>query len=386
MVEGRPEDQPRDEPRPDQALPEDATPLNESAPRDEPAAIPEEPAGDERLVTSPSQEAATASDAPPPGPTTSEVPAAANMPETPPEPAAASDAAATAAAAPTAPPAEHRRLMRSRDHHVLGGVAGGIAERMDTEAGLIRVLFIVLTLFTAGIGILAYIVLWISMPLEPQSEPTSQGVDAARAYQRPPHPASGRVGTLVVGLLLVLGGVAWLLETTDSIDVDWAVVLAIALIGLGALLVLTLGSMARGVLISLGVLLTVALAFVSLVDINFESSFGDRTEQPATVAELQDEYSHAFGSMTLDLRSLELPQGTTEVKASTSFGSLKVILPAKVPVRIDARTTFGTVDALDSEANGLRADRIVRDDTYDTAAQRIKLKVTATFGSVEVER
>jgi predicted membrane protein len=57
-----------------------------------------------------------------------------------------------------------------------------------------------------------------------------------------------------------------------------------------------------------------------------------------------------------------------------------------VPVRIDARTTFGTVDALDSEANGLRADRIVRDDTYDTAAQRIKLKVTATFGSVEVER
>jgi phage shock protein PspC (stress-responsive transcriptional regulator) len=276
--------------------------------------------------------------------------------------------------------------MRSRDHHVLGGVAGGIAERMDTDAGLVRALFIVLTLFTAGIGILVYIVLWISLPLEPPAGTTVGDPEDAGRHQRRPHPASGRVGTLVVGLLLVLAGVAWLLEATDSIDVDWAVVLAIALIGLGALLVLTLGSMARGLLVSLGILLTIALAFVSLVDINFESSFGDRTEEPATVADLQSEYSHAFGSMTLDLRSLELPQGTTEVKASTSFGSLKVILPADVPVRIDARTTFGNVNALNSEANGLRADRIVRDDSYDTANQRIKLKVTATFGSVEVER
>jgi phage shock protein PspC (stress-responsive transcriptional regulator) len=276
--------------------------------------------------------------------------------------------------------------MRSRDHHVLGGVAGGIAERMDTEAGLIRALFIVLALFTAGLGILVYIVLWISMPLEPPSGAPDEAAGAGRAYQRPAHPASGRVGTLVVGLLLVLAGVAWLLEATGSIDIDWAVVLAIALIGLGALLVLTLGSMARGLLISLGILLTIALAFVSLVDVNFESSFGDRTEEPATVADLQDEYSHAFGSMTLDLRSLELPQGTTQVKASTSFGSLEVILPHDVPVRIEARTTFGSVDALDHEANGLRADRVVRTEDYDRATQRIDLEVDATFGSVEVHR
>jgi phage shock protein PspC (stress-responsive transcriptional regulator) len=273
--------------------------------------------------------------------------------------------------------------MRSRDHHVVGGVAGGIAERIDTDASLVRVLFVIFALFTAGLAILVYLVLWISVPLEPGGA-TSEDARADGAGQR--RDTGGRTGALLLGLLLVLVGVAWLLETTDAVDVDWSVALAIALIGLGALLVLTLGSVARGLLISLGVLLTVALAVVSLVNINFESSFGQRTEQPATVADLQREYSHAFGSMTLDLRNLDLPDGTTHVRASTSFGSLEVLLPDGVPVRIDAETTFGNIDALGNEASGARADRVLTDEAYATAGRRLELEVDASFGSVEVRR
>jgi hypothetical protein len=226
-----------------------------------------------------------------------------------------------------------------------------------------------------------YVVLWVITPLEPGGTST-----ALSAEDRGRRAGDRRMGAMVFGLLLVVVGVTWLLQETDAVDVDWSVVLAITLIGLGALLVLTLGSVARGLLISLGVVLTVALAAVSLVDINFESSFGDRTEEPGTTADLQREYSHAFGSMTLDLRNLELPEGTTEIKASTSFGSLEVILPPDVPVRIEAQTTFGSVDALDNEANGLRADRVLRTEDYDDASQRIDLEVTASFGSVEVRR
>jgi len=361
MVEGR---RPEDD-RPDNAeLPQDTPPDTDGG------TLADEPGHEERLVGSPEE----------PGPEPQAMP---------PEVAAATSAGGQPAARDDVPqpasvpaPPSRRRLMRSRDHHVLGGVAGGIAERTDTDAGLIRVLFVLLAIFTAGLAVLVYVVLWISMPLEP---PAGRA-ERAGAYEERAGADNGRMGGLILGLLLVLAGVVWLLQATDAVEVDWNVALAIALIGVGALLVLTLGSVARGSLVSLGVLLTLVLVVVSLVDINFDSSFGNRSEEPASVADLEDEYSHSFGSMTLDLRSLDLPQGTTEVKANTAFGSLEVLLPPGVPVRVEARTTFGSVDALEREANGLRADRVVRTEDYESAARRINLEVSATFGSVEVRR
>lgn len=271
--------------------------------------------------------------------------------------------------------------MRSRDRRLIGGVAGGIAERFDTDPGLVRVLLVVLALFTAGVALIVYFVLWAIMPLEPA------GRAGAMTEQERERDAGGqRMGGLILGLLLVVAGITWLLQETDAIDVDWGVALAITLIGLGALLVLTLGSVARGMLISLGILLIVVLAIVSLVGVNFESGFGDRTEEPMSVADLQEQYSHAFGQMTIDLRNLGILDGTTEIEANISFGSLEVILPPDVPVRVEAQTTFGSVDVLDREASGVRAERTVRTEDYDDASRRISLEVNAAFGSVEVRR
>jgi phage shock protein PspC (stress-responsive transcriptional regulator) len=338
------------------------------------APLPDQPGREERLVNGPDDSFSDRT------PTEAEP---ASAPEQGAQPAAATQhTEATMSGTPAAPPrTSTRRLMRSRDHRVIGGVAGGMAEHFDTDPGLIRVLFLVLALFTAGLAAIVYVVLWVITPLEP-SDRAAATIEEERGRQG----GDGRMGGLVLGLLLVVAGVVWLLQETDAVDVDWGIALAITLIGLGALLVLTLGSIARGALISLGVLLTVGLAFISLVDLDFESSFGDRTEEPATIADLQREYSHAFGSMTLDLRNLDLPDGTTDIKATTSFGSLEVILPPDVPARVEAQTTFGSVDALNSEENGLRADRVVRTEDYDSASRRINLEVVASFGSVEVWR
>jgi len=270
--------------------------------------------------------------------------------------------------------------MRSRIHRVIGGVAGGIAERTDTDPGLIRLLFVVLALVTGGLVAVLYIVLWVSMPLE------APGAERDEAHGTP---GDRRGAGIVLGLVLVAAGVIWLLEATDAVELDWTVVLAVALIVVGALLVLTIGSVARGGLITLGVVLAVALLVVSAVDVNVDSGFGDRTETPASVEELESEYSHSFGSMTLDLsRITSFPEDTTHVKASTAFGSLQIILPPSsvVSVRIDAETTFGNVDAIDEEANGAHATRVRTDPGYDTAARRLDLEVDAAFGSVEVVR
>jgi len=59
-----------------------------------------------------------------------------------------------------------KTLYRSRNHKVIAGVAGGIGDYFEIDPVFIRVLFII-TLFTGGVGIIAYIVLWIIAPKEP---------------------------------------------------------------------------------------------------------------------------------------------------------------------------------------------------------------------------
>lgn len=47
---------------------------------------------------------------------------------------------------------------------IIAGVCGGIAEYFDIDPVAVRVAYVLLTLFTAFSGVLAYIILWIVMP------------------------------------------------------------------------------------------------------------------------------------------------------------------------------------------------------------------------------
>ncbi|GET33737.1 hypothetical protein PbJCM13498_26000 [Prolixibacter bellariivorans] len=58
-----------------------------------------------------------------------------------------------------------KRLIRSRTDRMIAGVCGGLAEYFDLDVSIIRILFVVLTIFTAGFpGILVYIIMWIVVP------------------------------------------------------------------------------------------------------------------------------------------------------------------------------------------------------------------------------
>ena len=59
-----------------------------------------------------------------------------------------------------------KRLYRSKTERLLGGVCGGIGQYYDTDPNLIRILWVVLTLLSVGIGVIAYIVAWIIIPEE----------------------------------------------------------------------------------------------------------------------------------------------------------------------------------------------------------------------------
>ena len=48
-----------------------------------------------------------------------------------------------------------KKLTRSRDHRMLSGVAGGIADYFGIDSNLVRLVFCVLALVTSGGGVIA---------------------------------------------------------------------------------------------------------------------------------------------------------------------------------------------------------------------------------------
>ena len=58
---------------------------------------------------------------------------------------------------------ENKRLYRDGDNEILGGVAYGLGNYFRIDPAIIRVLFI-LSIFIGGFGILAYLILWVSIP------------------------------------------------------------------------------------------------------------------------------------------------------------------------------------------------------------------------------
>ncbi len=61
------------------------------------------------------------------------------------------------------------RLHKSSTSRVIAGVCGGLGEYFGVDATIVRLLFVLLAIFH-GIGVLAYIVLWIVMPRESNLE------------------------------------------------------------------------------------------------------------------------------------------------------------------------------------------------------------------------
>jgi phage shock protein C len=56
-------------------------------------------------------------------------------------------------------------LYRSKTNKVIAGVCAGIADSLGWDATLVRILYVVVSIFSAAFpGILVYIILWIVMP------------------------------------------------------------------------------------------------------------------------------------------------------------------------------------------------------------------------------
>lgn len=125
-----------------------------------------------------------------------------------------------------------RRLTRSLIDRVLGGVCGGLAAYIGIGPWWVRVVFIVLGLFTAGTGVLIYLALWLTLPAQSLADLDDLADRRAQVVPRPETVIL--IGALVIGMGLIL--LARSLGMLDGANGD--VFLPTALLAFGLLLAL----------------------------------------------------------------------------------------------------------------------------------------------------
>lgn len=203
---------------------------------------------------------------------------------------------------------------------------------------------------------------------------------------RPPRTTSARI---IVGALILLIGVAWMLEIAGAVDeIPWSYLLPAAVIVIGAGLVADSRGPTHGGLVALGIILTIFLLVdVSVSTFNFTSGdtvIGPSRERPATVEELED-YGIFAGELTVDLRDVVFPVGETEVNASAFAGSVRIMVPDEVTVELNAGTFAGEIRALGKRSEGL-GPRIEETFTGEEADRILVLDVSTFAGEIEVTR
>ncbi|MGY1682897.1 PspC domain-containing protein [Geodermatophilus sp. SYSU D01176] len=288
-----------------------------------------------------------------------------------------------AAAYPTPPGLPVRPpLRRSRSDKVIGGVAGGLAEYSGIDALLWRVGLVALAL--AGPGIPVYLLLWLLMPSGPP------GDSVARA-PRVTGPRSPVPGLTLAGLLIVVGSLVLITRLTDW-DVGPRIVLGTGLLVVGLGLVAAAfsgGRTARGGLITLGVLLSVALVAVAAEPWRaVEDGMGDRTYRPADAAAVRPVYDQGLGNTTLDLTDIDLSRldGPVTTRIDGGMGDVEVLVPRSADVQVDVSSGVGEVDVLDLDSDGGFSRGTGSAAWTGDGDPEIELTIDAGIGDVEVRR
>jgi phage shock protein C len=120
-----------------------------------------------------------------------------------------------------------RPFYRSRTNRVFAGVCGGIAEHFSADPFAVRLLTVLIAVFTGVFPVLfLYLFAAIFLPVTIDGE--TGGATAGVAV------SPGQAG-LLMGLLLV--GIGCLALANEIFRIDWALLWPLALVGLGAALV-----------------------------------------------------------------------------------------------------------------------------------------------------
>lgn len=292
---------------------------------------------------------------------------------------------------PTAPVPElesattgQRTLHRSTSKKVFGGVAGGIAERFDVDANIVRVVFVVLAL-VYGLGIAVYLAMWALIP-----RGTPSGDEAVVDDEDVPHRRWLRYALplgVVVLAIIVLTTLHGLARWGKGFTLLW-------LIFLFVLAVISLGTPARRLTlrrffalaflggVSLLILAVGALLIaIQVIGVPLKGGSGVKEWSPTTVAQILPAYHGAFGQSTIDLDNVTFPPGTTTLNATQGVGELTIDVPRDVTVALRTHVGIGAVtswpyDAFTSSGTSSGSSK----------GARLELNLSVGIGRIQLNR
>jgi phage shock protein PspC (stress-responsive transcriptional regulator) len=96
-----------------------------------------------------------------------------------------------------------KKVYRSTDNKVIGGVCGGLGEYLEIDPNLVRVIAVVLFLATQGFVLPVYVVGWIIFPKRP---PVGEEVEEPHTHQ------TSTWTRYLPGLILIFVGAALLIR------------------------------------------------------------------------------------------------------------------------------------------------------------------------------
>lgn len=339
---------------------------------------------------------------------------------------------------PTVNTAVAKRLVR--DPHAPGaGVAAGLAHYLGVDPVLVRLVFIAGFLSTGPLALLAYLAGWVIMPKAKVWPPYPGGPALGGQL-------SGRtVGLVIAGIgasLLVgfnvdgfggpLGSIImiatgiWLLRQPQQVAASTAppaptVQAAPPTATYAAqppadnwesrpvydaygnpigttpvkvrrstaarlFRVAMVGMMGFVALIGAGLLIALVAFSLSNPDVTVtqgQTSVGESIVVPMTADDLLDEYSHNFGSLTVDLSNLDDSMFTDvrEVDVDSDIGELVVLVPEDLSVQISVDSDAGEISLFGQEISGLNNEAEYADDDAN-----LVLDINSDIGEVRIER
>ena len=226
---------------------------------------------------------------------------------------------------------------------------------------------------------------------EPAAPPAAAAPPTTAPDPTPARPRTprSRLAAVVLAVLLVGGGFAWLLDALDVVEVDWTDGLALGLVVVGVGLVIAAWHGRAWALVPVGLLLTLLIITAEALVVPVDAGAGERTEIIATPAELARHHELFAGQLTLDLREVRVPAGeTATVEAAVGAGQMRVLVPDDATVVVDADVRIGEVvsdGGPEANESGVGLDEHF---ALEGAARspEIELDLFVGFGSLEVTR
>jgi phage shock protein PspC (stress-responsive transcriptional regulator) len=326
-----------------------------------------------------------------------------------------------------AEPLSPRRLLRSRDDRIIGGVAGGLGKYFNVDPVFFRVGLVALA-FVGGLGVFLYLAALLFVPSEDAGggEPPRRSraltiagavllvVLGAAILSKGGWWFGGFFGPL--GFLILLGAAVWWLiwgrAGTGNGDGRGALtriaIVLLILLGSAALFVASVWTSAAGggvavaiVVIAIGGLLAVAafrsgfrwlivpalaiaagLGVVAAADIDLDGGYGERHYAPASLAELRPNYDLGAGSLEVDLRGIDFNGGERDLALEVGFGEAVLVVPRDVCVVADADVGAGYLRMLGWDDGGFNVDW--DENTPARADARLVVDAHVGMGALQV--